>query len=511
MSSLPRPPLTMEDIERYRAAVGARPGDIVPNPGPQTAFLQSGAHEVLGGGAAGGSKTFGLLLAALRRVDTPGYKALLLRREYPELRRTLLEKAKKLYPGAGGRWIAGEKTWLFPATGATIEFGSAPHEESIERYQGGEYSFLGFDELTHFTERQYKWLFGRMRSAQGIEMRIRCASNPGSRGHDWVLKRWAPWLYPPGHPGYEGPYADDGQVLWFRPAGEDSDEEVLDDGSHPDAVSRTFIRSFYTDTPQTAQQYGRMLAQMGRLDRKRLGKGDWMARDAAGEYFERGWFELVDHVPDEVIYRLRYWDLAGTEQRKTTPSSAWTAGLRLSITRRRKVFLEHMKRGQWSPGTVAKTIDETAEEDRRFDDRCETVIERDPAQAGKFQQWFMATAFPEHGIRAVPPQGDKLVRARVVSPQVELGNVAVVRAAWNEAFFREAESFPEETKDQIDALSGGFRQLMIRARKILGTAGSSDRDPPPRGSRVQMPRAPRLVRPGADIAREVQERRRRDR
>lgn len=510
MSAVPRPPLTMEDIERYREAVGARPGDIVPNPGPQTAFLQSGAHEVLYGGAAGGSKTFALLLAAVRRIDQPGYKALLLRREFPQLRRTLLLKSKALYPKIGGTWLAGEKTWVFPS-GATVEFGSAPHDEAIEKYQGGELSFVGWDELTHFSEYQYKWLFGRMRSELGIDKRIRCASNPGSRGHEWVLRRWAPWLYKPGAAGYEGPYAEDGEVLWFRPAGPDSDDEVIDDGSHPESVSRTFFGALYTDTPQTASQYGRMLAQMSRIDRKRMGKGDWMARDEAGEYFERGWFELVDHIPDEVIYRLRYWDLAGTEQRKATPSSAWTAGLRLSITRRRKVFLEHMTRGQWSPGTVAKTIDEMATKDRAFDDRCETVIERDPAQAGKFQQWFMATAFPEHGIRAVPPQGDKLVRARVVSPQVELGNVAVVRGAWNEAFFREAESFPEETKDQIDTLSGGFRQLMIKARKILGSAGPGDHDPPPRGARVQLPRAPRLVRASGDIVREVQERRRRDR
>ncbi|MGA1354811.1 MAG: terminase, partial [Candidatus Limnocylindrus sp.] len=55
------------------------------NPGPQQEFLRASTFEVLFGGAAGGGKSEALLVDALKQVHVPKYRALLIRRSFPEL------------------------------------------------------------------------------------------------------------------------------------------------------------------------------------------------------------------------------------------------------------------------------------------------------------------------------------------------------------------------------------------------------------------------------------------
>lgn len=467
------PPLTREDRERAiaerRREVGARPGDIVPNPGPQTAYLASGVDEAMYGGQAGGGKSFSLLIDALKHVRLPGYRALLLRRQGPQLTRTLIAKSQeiypRLYPRGQVRWRAAARTWVFPS-GATIELAAADKEADIRRYDGAEFAFIGLDELTHFTRYQYTFLFSRLRTTvPGLRTRIRGMTNPGGVGHDWVLERWAAWLYPADNPGYEGPRAGQGEPLWFKPVGEDTDEEMIVPAGTPGATSRTCFRASVDDTPQLGADYAeKNLANLDRLTRKRLAGGDWMAREVAGEFFERGWFEVVDACPADVLFRVRYWDLAGTahSDKKKAPTSAWTAGLLLSCSRSGVLYIEHIARAQLSPGGVEQTIASTQAADEIEDPDTITLIERDPAQAGKFQAWYFGR---EMGIKAIPPQGDKLTRALRASAQAEVGNIKVVRGPWIEPFFREAETFPELTKDQIDALSGAVKYALVRLHK----------------------------------------------
>lgn len=63
---------------------------------------------------------------------------------------------------------------------------------------------------------------------------------------------------------------------------------------------------------------------------------------------------------------------------------------------------------------------------------------------------------------------NKETRARPVSAQAEAGNIKLVREAWNEAFLRELENFPEGAlDDQVDGLSGAFKVLTERAQVLL--------------------------------------------
>lgn len=163
-----------------------------PHPRQKT-FLDLTCREAFYGGAAGGGKSTALLMAALQYVDIEGYSALLLRRKLTDQKRAgaLVMKAHEWLDGTAARWHAGSHMWTFPS-GATLQFGYLDTESDLESYHSAEYQFIGFDELTHFHEHWYTYMFARCRRQAGvpIPVRVRSGSNPGSHGHEWVKKRF---------------------------------------------------------------------------------------------------------------------------------------------------------------------------------------------------------------------------------------------------------------------------------------------------------------------------------
>ena len=87
----------------------------LPQPGPQTDFLASTADIVIYGGAAGGGKSFGLLLDCARFVGVAGYTCVIFRRNSKQIMSAggLWEKASTLYPAVGGRSRLTDHTWRF--------------------------------------------------------------------------------------------------------------------------------------------------------------------------------------------------------------------------------------------------------------------------------------------------------------------------------------------------------------------------------------------------------------
>lgn len=159
---------------------------------PQAAFLSLPQMEAFYGGAAGGGKSDALLRAALQYVEFPTYKALLLRRTFPELSQPggLIDRAHAWLAGKAS-WNDTKHRWTFPS-GAILEFGYLQKSTDKFRYQGAELDFIGFDELTHFAETDYRYLFSRLRQSEDAPFppRMRAASNPGGKGHRWVKRRF---------------------------------------------------------------------------------------------------------------------------------------------------------------------------------------------------------------------------------------------------------------------------------------------------------------------------------
>ena len=156
----------------------------------QLAFLQADATEVLFGGAAGGGKSYGQLVDALRyAVRYPRSKQLILRRTYAELDKSLIRVSLGLYPQRIYTYNASKHEGRFK-NGSLIDFGYCATENDVFQYQSAEYDVIRFDELTHFTEFQYVYLISRLRGTEGFPKQVKSSTNPGGVGHAWVKERF---------------------------------------------------------------------------------------------------------------------------------------------------------------------------------------------------------------------------------------------------------------------------------------------------------------------------------
>jgi hypothetical protein len=218
--------------------------------------------EVFYGGAAGGGKSSALLMAALEFINVPNYSALLLRRTYADLSKqgALMDRAKEWLTGSGASWNEQRKMWTFPS-GARLAFGYLETENDKFQYQGAEYQYIGFDELSQFTETQYTYLFSRLRRLKDskVPIRMRSGSNPGGVGAYWVKDRFIPEMFLPEDAIEE--------KVWTK---ESVDEET------GNIITRYFVPARLDDNPFLDQaEYDESLSELDPVTRAQLRRGDW--------------------------------------------------------------------------------------------------------------------------------------------------------------------------------------------------------------------------------------------
>lgn len=156
----------------------------------QKAFLDAGESEVLFGGAAGGGKSYGQMVDALLfALRYPGSKQLVLRRTFAELEKSLIRLSLALFPRSVYSFNASLHTGRF-RNGSCLDFGYCAAENDVYQYQSAEYDVIRFDELTHFTEGQYRYLISRVRGTNSYPKQIKSSTNPGGVGHAWVKARF---------------------------------------------------------------------------------------------------------------------------------------------------------------------------------------------------------------------------------------------------------------------------------------------------------------------------------
>lgn len=421
---------------------------IAPQAGPQEAFCSSPADITIYGGAAGGGKSYGLLLEAARNVHVPGYSGVVFRRTNPELvgGGSIWEKSSLIYPHLGGVPREGASLdWTFPTPikkqPAIIEFRHMQHEKDKTNHQGKEYAYIGFDELTTFTSGQFWYLFGRNRSTCGVKPYIRATCNPDPDSFVRVLIDW--WIGADGFPVM----SRSGVIRYFVRVEEElvwADDAATLKKMHPrlDPVSFTFIAAKLEDNPALISEdpaYEGKLMALPSVDRQRLLYGNWNVRPAAGKYFRQSMFQFIDERPKDVLFRVRAWDLAASEPTDSYPDPDWTIGLLMSVTTDGIITFEHMEYMRKGPHDVEKSVMNMADADGK---KVQICFWQDPGQAGKSQVAYFARKLMGYVVVLEKAAEDKITYAKPVSSSAQAGNCRVVKGHWNEKFFAQMEAFP---------------------------------------------------------------------
>lgn len=252
-------------------------------------MLRRAEDEGFYGGAAGGGKSDYLIIEALRQVEKPCYRALILRKTVPELEQ-LIERALTYYKAAfpGVKFNSTLHTFTFPS-GAKIQFGSLHRTPEKTKYQGKQYEFIGFDELTHFHYSEYMYLKSRNRAnGSGMKVYMRSTGNPGGVGHGWVKE----YFVRAGEPG---------KTVWSK-------VEVPIEGGGVKTFwsSKVFIPSKVFDNKVLLDndiEYLKRLAELPEAERRALLDGDWDVfagqvftefKNNPEGYSERQWTHVIE-------------------------------------------------------------------------------------------------------------------------------------------------------------------------------------------------------------------------
>lgn len=434
---------------------------LAPQKGPQCTFLKSTADIAFYGGSAGGGKTYAALLEPLYHLHVKDFGCTIFRKTSVMVRNQggLWDTSLNIYSNPRLQGVPKETTleWNFPNQ-VQIKFAHLQYDSDVLGYQSSQIPLIIFDELTHFSEYQFEYMFSRNRSVCGVKPYIRATLNPDA--DSWV-KKWIQW-YIDEETGLAIPERS-GVIRWFIKINDtkiwaSTKEELLE--KYPESLPKsfTFITASIYDNKillEVDKGYLANLQALGRVERERLLNGNWNIRPSSGLYFQKGYFEIVDAVP-MTKKKVRYWDRAATKKTDSNDPD-YTVGIRIEKDSNNILYVTDMIRIQDSPLGVQTVIKNTAIRDTIA---VRIGIEEDPGQAGVSEAEHLTRLLQGFNVRRNKVMKDKVTRATPVSAQAEAGNIKIVRAKWNDDFFRELENFPEANHDDIvDALSGAF--LMI--------------------------------------------------
>jgi hypothetical protein len=255
----------------------------------QKEFHESKAKYRLFAGAAGPGKTKALLWEASRQaLIVDGCDTLLLRRTFPELESSLIAQFRRDVPRTMYESYNASKHVVTWKNGSTTRFGYCRNESDVYQYQGAEFLFIGIDELTHFTLKQWQFLTSRNRCPAKVysdgknagKRIVPCmagATNPGNIGHAWVKALRVDQVPPPG----------------------------FERGGLYDARDYEFIRARLDDNPIYANdvEYPRTLEALPEHLRRAFLDSDWSI--FAGQYFNI--FDIGRHTARPEDIRLEPW------------------------------------------------------------------------------------------------------------------------------------------------------------------------------------------------------------
>lgn len=321
--------------------------------GKQTDFMESDADIVIYGGAAGGGKTFGIILCPTYFFHLDGVNGAIFRREFTDLVKpgAIWGEAKKVYNQLGFKENNARMQYQFKPN-SYLKFSGLQYDNSVYSWQGAQLDFLAFDELTHFSSFQFWYLVARMRSVSGkIKPYCRASCNP-EPGWVYDLLKW--WIDDAGFPIPER----SGVIRWFYRIGDemrwfDSEEEARIDIKRHDLklhqpLSLTFIPATLNDNQILLKNnpgYYAALSQLPEDERSKLLDGCWLYRPQ-GKLFKARDFNHFVINPRDVDFRIVTVDTAASEK-----TSADYTVMQIWSRSENRIFLESQTRGRFDYNT----------------------------------------------------------------------------------------------------------------------------------------------------------------
>tara|TARA_R110000772_G_scaffold145504_1_gene255478 strand:+ start:22975 stop:24492 length:1518 start_codon:yes stop_codon:yes gene_type:complete len=297
---------------------------IEPQKGYQLRALSSKADIVIGGGAAGTGKTYSLLLEFLRHINNPGWGGVIFRRTSPQIRNEggLWDTSMDIFPHVDADPRESSLEWKFPK-GAKLKFSHLEYEKNKFDWQGSQIPFIGFDELTHFSESMFFYLLSRNRSVCGVKPYVRATCNPDP--DSWVANLISWWIDQ--DTGFPIPERD-GKVRYFCRDGKnyiwgDSERECIDkawyfledmvknSGIDPKSFikSITFVSGSIYDNKKLLEvnpEYLGNLASQDEAQKKILLDGNWKTVISENDIYEYNAFKSMFDSPFSVRTGEKY-------------------------------------------------------------------------------------------------------------------------------------------------------------------------------------------------------------
>lgn len=443
-----------------------------PQPGPQTQFLTTTADVTIYGGAAGGGKTWGLLVDALKHVSNPGFGAVIFRRTYPQITNEggMWDESNEIYPFAGGTPRVGDLDWRW-TSGAAVSFRHLLYDKELLDWQGAQIAAIGWDQLEHFTAKQFWYMFSRNRSMCGVKPYVKATVNPDA--DSWVADLIAWWINQ--ETGFPIPERA-GKIRWFIRLNDEiiwghSFNELFQKYGdpalplgHPEQVqpkSLTFIPAKITDNQELLRKdpsYIANLKALNEVDRQRLLEGNWKVKHEAGKIFNRDWFRIIrlDEVPLGGKF-CRGWDFAATAKKiKEKPKGDgpdYTADCLIQHVN--GIYIVHEANAdQIAPIEADARVKRRARKDGTL---CKVRWEEEPGASGKRDSAHLIRMLAGYDCKGIRPKGDKYQRSKGLARQAEEGNVWLLNGEWNKRWLNHMHGQPDlPHDDEHDAASVAF-------------------------------------------------------
>ncbi len=484
--------------------------NFAPQAGKQELAFNMKVDVLIYGGAAGSGKSRLLLLKALAHAyNDPYFEGVVFRRTTSALRDGggLFSEAKKLFAPLKPKVKEKDMIVEFPNTkGGNIKFTHLELESDAEKnHQGKQYSFVAFDELTQFSQEQFLYLLGRLRSESRSDSFCMASCNPDNSS--WVLSFVEDYLDEQGYPNPEWC----GKIRYFviiddKPVFADTPEEI--EKRYPDLVwsindvtgekvyipplSFSFIGGTIWDNPALIKANPRYLSALKAqtpINRARLLDGCWYAKPQGSQYWQREWCKAVDAIPPDATESIRAWDKGYTEPSDKNRYPDYTACIKMCKDTKGYYYIV----GDFAKTSIDPQTTVYGRFRKRFGERnmlmiqqaefdgTETLVtipEESGAGKGEFEE--LCKLFNEAGFRVkgAPTSKNKLARFANFSSAAQNGLVYIVENSFPnkatlEAFYRELEGFDGSRStgtvkdDWVDAISDAFN--VLQKKKVYRT------------------------------------------